>query len=92
VHRLGTSSIIIVLATLTLHIIHNIHTNPTVAPLEESLVATLAARQAFLDHAQGDYQRAVRFLMGPVTPEQLTAWTSGWAGLGQEGIACVNFE
>ena len=49
-------------------------------------------RQAFLDHALGDYQKRNRFLVGPVVPEQLTAWTSGWAGLGHEGIACLNFE
>jgi hypothetical protein len=55
-------------------------------------MATLAARQAFLDHVHGDYMKSNVYHLGPLTPEHLTAWTSGWAGIGQDGIASLSFE
>lgn len=92
INRISETSIAVVLSSLTVHIIHNVATVPTLALMAESLVATLAARQAFLDHVQGDFTSANKSQPKAADLDLLTAHTSAWAGLGLPGIATVNWE
>lgn len=65
---------------------------PKLASTGECLVASLAARQAFLDHALGDFASTNKstFIAGEL--EQMTAYTAGWADPDWAGMATVNME
>jgi hypothetical protein len=92
ISRISRSSLAIVLSTLTVHIIHGLDTTPRLASTGECLVATLSARQAFLDHALGDFATVNKSTFTPSDLEQMTAYTSGWTDPGWAGLATVNME
>ena len=92
ISRKSNSSIAVILSTLTIHIINNLDTAPRLASTGECLVATLAARQAFADHALGDYANANRSTFNPDELEQMTAYTSGWTDPGWAGMVTVDME
>lgn len=92
ISRISNSSLSICLSTLTVHIIHGLDTMPRLANMGECLVATLAARQAFVDHALGDFASTNRSTFTAGELEQMTAYTAGWGDSGWAGIGTVNTE
>lgn len=87
IQKLHDSTILLTLATLSTHLITDIYTTPTIAPVEDTLLPSLAARNAFLDYAFGEYWKRNKYRVGKLDERSLTAHTGGWVGMGQGGIA-----
>jgi general transcription factor 3C protein 4 len=75
-----------VLAGHTHHIITNIMTSPALADPSAQLNLSVAARQVFLDHIQGDMFEDRQTAKQEPYLRSLTAWTTGWSGLGEAGV------
>lgn len=78
IHFTAPSTVLVVLGTLTHHVILDVTTEPKLAPLAESLRLSLAARDAFLDVSRNTTLRTL--LM--TSDRELTASTAGYAVLG----------
>jgi hypothetical protein len=74
------TSLTVVLSTLTYHIINDITTTPVLAPMIDSLRATLAARDVFVDCT-----RRRRRGFYTANDKEYTAHTAGWAALDDSG-------
>ncbi|ORY34017.1 transcription factor IIIC subunit delta N-term-domain-containing protein [Naematelia encephala] len=73
--------IIIVLSSLSHHIIADLSTEPVLAPLIDSLKLSILAREAFIDlTTQESYTRA-RHAMSSSSDREISAYTSGWAAM-----------
>ncbi|WRT66351.1 uncharacterized protein IL334_003306 [Kwoniella shivajii] len=97
VHRMNHNTILIVLSSLTAHLITNFTTSPILADPRDSLRTALAMRDAFEDHLSTDSLIKTRFRSVEIKPEAWTADTSGWTNLGWGGIGTwvtepVNFH
>lgn len=55
-------------------------------------MASLAARQAFLDHVQGDYSSTNKVKLSIEEVQHLTAYTCATAALGAPGLTTANWE
>ncbi|KAL1405531.1 hypothetical protein Q8F55_009169 [Vanrija albida] len=78
IHFLAPSTVLLVLGTLTHHVILDVTTEPKLAPVEESLRLSLAARDAFLDVSRNTALRNLYL----TTDLELTASTAGYVTLG----------
>ncbi|WWC89352.1 uncharacterized protein L201_004274 [Kwoniella dendrophila CBS 6074] len=85
INRINRDTLVIVLSSLTTHIIENFTTSPQLAHPHTSLRNALALRDIFEDHLHSDPLIKIRFRSIEMQPEGWTANTSGWTSLGWGG-------
>jgi len=75
----------LILNTLTHHVICDLLTEPTLAPLADSLKLSLTARESFLEfaHYRGSVKDRMRMSLGE--DRAITAHTLGWQGISAAG-------
>jgi hypothetical protein len=77
---------LIVLASLSHHIIIGLHTNPALAPALQNLQVSLAARDVFIDNVREEYASRNKFIIVPTIEDgDFTAYTSAYSGIGEWG-------
>ncbi|WWC94150.1 hypothetical protein V866_000989 [Kwoniella sp. B9012] len=82
INRINRDTLIIVLSSLTTHILTDFTTSPKLAHPHDSLRAALALRDMFEDHLSTDPLIRIRFRTVQLQPEGWTANTAGWTSLG----------
>ncbi|WVQ99399.1 hypothetical protein IAU59_006532 [Kwoniella sp. CBS 9459] len=85
IHRINHDSIIIVLSSLTAHLITSFTTAPTLAHPHESLKLSLGMRDVFVDQLMADPVIKSRWRTAPIEPNGWTAHTSAWSEVGPWG-------
>nr|XP_019010931.1 uncharacterized protein I206_04236 [Kwoniella pini CBS 10737]OCF49712.1 hypothetical protein I206_04236 [Kwoniella pini CBS 10737] len=86
IHRINRDTIIVVLSSLTSHIITDFAAAPRLAHPHESLRAALALRDMFEDHLLADPLIKMRYRSVELQTEGWTANTTGWTSLGWGGV------
>jgi hypothetical protein len=82
---LNGNKLLVVLSSLTCHLITNLLTGPTLAPQEESLKLSLAARDVFLEDARAEYMAQNRRIARAEDERGMTAYTQGLVRAGDWG-------
>ncbi|WVF71458.1 hypothetical protein IAT40_006262 [Kwoniella sp. CBS 6097] len=85
IHRINHESVLIVLSSLTAHLITSFTTSPTLAHPHESLKLSLGMRDVFVDQLITDPLIKMRWRTATIEPEGWTAHTSGWSEVGSWG-------
>nr|XP_031863242.1 uncharacterized protein CI109_001115 [Kwoniella shandongensis]KAA5530314.1 hypothetical protein CI109_001115 [Kwoniella shandongensis] len=85
-HLLNPDTLLVVLSSLTAHLITSFSTSPSLAPQVDSLRPAIAMRDAFLEHIHTAPSMRSKWKTAPIfDPEGWTAHTSGWASVGTWG-------
>lgn len=82
---LSHNRLVVVLSSLTHHIIENLLTEPTLADPVESLRASLAARDVLLDFFHNESTKKDRLRMSADNDRDVTAHTIGWEAISTDG-------
>ncbi|KAK8864379.1 hypothetical protein IAR55_001627 [Kwoniella newhampshirensis] len=86
VHLLNSDNLLLVLSSLTAHLITSFATSPMLAPQTDSLRPALAMREAFLEYIQSDPSMRSKWKSAPFFDlAGWTAHTSGWTSVGDWG-------
>ncbi|OCF36876.1 hypothetical protein I316_01473 [Kwoniella heveanensis BCC8398] len=85
IHRINRDNLLIVLSSLTAHLITSFATSPTLAHPHESLKLTLGMRDVFVDQLMADPLIKARWRAAPIEPDGWTAHTAGWSEVGSWG-------
>lgn len=69
---------------MTRHIIGNLHTSPTLAPLPMSLRLSVATRDCFLDFVHAEVYRKDRYRPTELDDQDVSARTGSFASIGRD--------
>ncbi|RSH87360.1 hypothetical protein EHS25_003269 [Saitozyma podzolica] len=82
---LSSDQLLVTLSSLTCHLITRVSTDPSLAPMEQSLALSLSARDVSLEDARAQYLENKRRLMKPEHERAVTVYTQGFARAGDWG-------
>ncbi|WVR07016.1 hypothetical protein IAU60_004055 [Kwoniella sp. DSM 27419] len=88
IQRVDRDTLLIVLNSLTAHVIRHFTTEPELAHPHDSLRPSLAMRDMFIEQLMADQHIRERWRTVPIDPMGWTAHTAGWAG-SQWGSTCA---